>query len=417
MKNLFKVFKFELFGLLNKKVFKVTTAIFCVAAIVLLSIPAALNTFTPALFDEEIKQEKEHEKRKKYTFALVLNDDRVDEDLLIEKMSPSKLVFLENRDDLNYMIENEDIRAGFVVNNTDDYEYIVKDSSLVDDDKEIFYKTMVEIHRNTSLAEKGIDYKDVEKIYDTDIKEKITVLGKDNMNNYLIAYVLTFGLYFIVMFYGQNTAISVASEKSNRSMEILVTSTSTESLIFGKVLANALAGLIQFGTILLVAFATYRVNFKSLKNTLGSSLDVPVELLLNFFVFGSLGYLLYLFIYSAIGALVSRTEDIGTSSTPITMIYIVAFFTAILGLTYPDNVIIKVASFFPFTSFMAMFVRMSMSSVSLVEIVVSFVILVTTTILVGIASAKIYRLGTLMYGNPVKIGQALKLLKENRTKN
>ena len=417
MKNLFKVFKFELFGLLNKKVFKVTTVIFCLAAIVLLSIPSALNTFNPALFDEKIKQEKEFEKRKKYNFALVVNDDRVDQDFLIEKMSPSKLVFLENRDDLNSMIEKEDIRAGFVINSTDDYEYIVKDSSLVDEDKAIFHKAMVEIHRNTSLSEKGIDYKDVEKVYDTEVKERITVLGKDNMNNYLIAYALTFGLYFMVMFYGQNTATSVASEKSNRSMEILVTSTSTESLIFGKVLANALAGLIQFGIILLVAFATYKVNFRSLENTLGSSFDVPVELLLNFFIFGSLGYLLYLFIYSAIGALVSRTEDIGTSSTPITMIYIVAFFTAILGLTYPDNILIKIASFFPFTSFMAMFVRMSMSSVSVVEIVISLVILLTTTILVGIASAKIYRLGTLMYGNPVKLGKALKLLKDNKTKN
>ena len=411
MKNLFTVFKFELFNLLNKKAFKVTTAIFCIAAILLLSIPSFLTAIDSTLLDQETRAEKQLEKRLSDKFGIIINDKRVSSKDIKNKMSPSRVIILEDRDKLTDLIKSEEIKSGFIVNKTNEYEYVVDNSSMVDEDKELFKNVMTEIHRSIILGEKGIDYKQADKVYSTEINEKVTVLGQDNSKNYLPTYILTFGLYFIILFYGQNTAISVASEKSNRSMEILVTSTSTESLIFGKVMANALVGIIQFGTILLVAFGSYKLNSKAWGDALKFAFDVPVYLLINFALFGTLGYLLYLFIYSGIGALVSRTEDITTSATPVTLVYIVAFFISIIGLSFPSNIAVKIASYFPFTSFMAMFVRVSMSSVSVLEIVLSLSILLISTILVGIFSAKIYRLGTLRYGNPIKISEAFKILR------
>lgn len=411
MKNLFTVFKFELFNLLNKKAFKVTTAIFCIAAILLLSIPTFLNAVNSTLLDQETREKKQLDKRLDDKFGIIINDERVSSKDLKDKMNPSKLIIVEDKDKLTDLIKSKTIKSGFIVNNTNEYEYVVDNSSMVDEDKALFKEAITEIHRDTVLSEKGIDYKQVDKVYATEINETTTVLGNDNSKNYLPTYILTFGLYFIILFYGQNTAISVASEKSNRSMEILVTSTSTKSLIFGKVMANALVGIIQFGTILLVAFGSYKLNSKAWGDTLKFVFDIPAYLLINFALFGTLGYLLYLFIYSGIGALVSRTEDITTSATPITLVYLVAFFVSIIGLNFPSNIIVKIASYFPFTSFMAMFVRVSMSSVSIVEIVISLGILLVSTILVGIFSAKIYRLGTLRYGNPIKLSEAFKLLR------
>lgn len=413
MRNLFIVFKFELLSLLNKKAFKITTLIFCIAAIVVFSIPTALNTFDSNLFNEEAKAKKKLEERKKEKFGVVIDDDNIDEEELKERLSPTTILILKDKEEIKNLLNSSKISAGFVIENTDKYEYIINNSSLIDDNKNIFDNTLLDIHREKKLSEKGIDSREVDKIYNTQIDSTTTVLEKDNSKNYFATYILTFGLYFIILFYGQNTATSVASEKSNRSMEILVTSTSTQSLIFGKVIANALAGIVQFGIIIIVSLLSYKANSKALGDTLSSVFDVPSQILINFIIFATLGYLLYLFIYSAIGALVSRTEDINTSSMPITLIYIVAFFTAIIGLSYPNNIVVKIASYFPFTSFMAMFVRISMSNVSIIEILISLVILLTTTVLVGVFSARIYRLGTLMYGNPIKIREAFKLLRKD----
>ena len=72
------------------------------------------------------------------------------------------------------------------------------------------------------------------------------------------------------------------------------------------------------------------------------------------------------------------------------------------------------SSFIPFSSSMTMLIRVAMGTVSNFEIVISFIILLASTILTALASAKIYRLGTLMYGNPIKLRNALKWFKKEK---
>ena len=90
----------------------------------------------------------------------------------------------------------------------------------------------------------------------------------------------------------------------------------------------------------------------------------------------------------------------------------IGFFISISSLTNSDTLLIKVASFIPFTSSMTMLVRVALGSVSNFEIIISLVILIISTILTAFGAAKIYRLGTLMYGNPIKLRNALKWLKK-----
>lgn len=73
-----------------------------------------------------------------------------------------------------------------------------------------------------------------------------------------------------------------------------------------------------------------------------------------------------------------------------------------------------IASYVPFSSFMSMFVRVAMGSVSMVEVAISLLILAGSTIFIGIMAAKIYRMGTLRYGNPIKMKDAIKQLKNSK---
>ena len=95
------------------------------------------------------------------------------------------------------------------------------------------------------------------------------------------------------------------------------------------------------------------------------------------------------------------------------MIYIASFLIAIIGMTSDsNNIVMKVASFIPFTSGNAMFVRVAMGSVEIWEIIISGVILVASCVIAGLLAAKIFRFGTLHYGNPIKLKTALKKAKQ-----
>lgn len=411
MRGLLTVLKFELFNFLKNKVFKVSTIILCLLVIIGLTIPTIMDTFGKPIFGDKKKEEISYTDSK-IKYGVLIKENTIKLDDLQAQLPDNELINVKNEDELSNLVISDNITAGFIVNSPTNYEYLVKNTSMDDGNRFAFESALLNLYRNKTLSEKGIDYNEVMEVYNIPMEYETTVLGKDGMKNYLYTYILIFGLYFVVLFYGQLTATAVASEKSNRTMEILVTSTSTKNLIFGKVIAGALAGIIQFGALILVASITYKLNIQAWDNNLDFIFNIPGNVLATFSIFGILGYLFYLFIYGVIGALVSRTEDVGTSSTPLTIVFIVAFFISMMGLTNPDMYALKVASFIPFTSFMAMFVRVSMGNVSSLQIVTSLLILAVSTIITGIFGAKIYRLGTLMYGNPIKITKAIKMLKD-----
>ena len=95
------------------------------------------------------------------------------------------------------------------------------------------------------------------------------------------------------------------------------------------------------------------------------------------------------------------------------MLIMIVYFIVMFQLPTPDSTIMKICSFLPFSSYSAMFVRIGMGSVATSEIVISAVILFASTIAAGWLAAKIYRMGTLRYGNPIKLSTALKNLKNN----
>lgn len=416
MKNLGKVFKFEVYKLINTKGFKITNIIFIAIIIIGLSVPTIMNAFGKPLFGDEadlIKEDKlKNEEMEKY--GVIIENDVVNFNSLKTRFLDDQLVELENEKELKDLVLAEEVQVGFIIKTPTNFEYIVNNANMYDSNDYIMREALSSVYKENTLISRGIDYGEIEEIYNTPIKSETIILGKDSKESYFYTYILIFALYMIILIYGQIIATSVTSEKSNRSMEILVTSTSTESLIFGKVLAGALVGVLQFAMLILIAYFAYKLNVKAWDHSIDFIFDIPANILGVFALFGTLGYLLYLFIYGTIGALVSKTEDIGTSMTPVVIFFVAAMFIAMSGLINPDTIIVKVASFIPLTSFLVMFVRVAMGYVPMIQIIISLVLLGGTTILVGIFASKIYRLGTLMYGNPVKIRQAIKLLREDR---
>ena len=154
---------------------------------------------------------------------------------------------------------------------------------------------------------------------------------------------------------------------------------------------------------------------------LGGNLDMAAlagdeNVMLLFFV---LGFLIYAFMFGAVGSTASKLEDINTSVMPLTMLFVVAFVVVMTSMSSGnvDNIVMKVCSFIPFTSPMSMFTRIAMSTVPWYEIVISIVILIASTIGIGVLAAKIYRVGVLLYGTPPKIGAIIKAVMAADRKN
>lgn len=236
---------------------------------------------------------------------------------------------------------------------------------------------------------------------------------KFNPMNFITVYVLMTLFFFSAMLTGNMIASEVTSEKSSRVMEILITSVSPLTQMFGKVIGVFLVGLLQIG----VFGVTIAINLMLPHNRnvlAGFDLDfsqMPLDVLGYGLVFYILGYFLYALLYAAVGSIVSRTEDLGQAVTPLTMLSLAAFYIGIFSLNSTNSLLMKISSFVPFTSPTTMIARIGLGEIAFWEILLSLALLLASIFFFGWLSAKIYRTGVLMYGKRPSMKELRKAMK------
>ena len=386
MRKFWIVLKYELRDYLNSKGF--------VAMTLLLAIAGAVLLFLPRFVDMS-----------GFTGVQIVGNGSQPEDMEEEQ----KTVFGEELE----LSVKAGYDAGFVVTGPTEYEYYVFNKSMSDSNTVLFNGLLQQLYRIDYCARNGLDVNEITEMYNVPITVNEQILNKDTGSNYWYCYVLVIVVFMLITLYGQMIAVSVTNEKSNRAIEVLVTSTTPNSLLFGKVIAGALGSLAQVGIILGATLLSYQVNREQWGGALDMFLHVPGEVLVAFAFFGLGGYLFYAFLYGALGALVSKTEDISKSISGLMTVIMVVYFFSLIQLSNVDGPVIKVLSYLPVSSYSTMFARIAMGTVAPWEPVVSFLILAASIFGAGVLGAKIYRMGTLRYGNPIKIGTALKDLKKS----
>ncbi|WP_200416485.1 ABC transporter permease [Virgibacillus salexigens] len=216
-----------------------------------------------------------------------------------------------------------------------------------------------------------------------------------------IVYIMLFLLYMAVITYGNMIATDVATEKSSRVMEILVSSASPVTHMFAKIIGTAFVGLTQISLFLIVGYTLITTKQDELTEGIFSTFgigDTSVSVYIYAIVFFILGYLLYATLAAMLGSLVSRIEDVQQLIMPMIFLVMIAFFIAIFGLSVPESNLVKITSFIPFFAPMIMFLRVGMLDIPVWEIALSIGILVATITLLAIVGARVYKGGVLMYG-------------------
>lgn len=311
-------------------------------------------------------------------------------------------------------ITSGEAECAFVLNSLTSYTYYVNNLSLYDDNTHIADTALQNIYRISAMTESGIPASQAENILSLQIDHETESLGKDQIQNFFYTYIMIFALYMVILLYGQMVATNVATEKSSKAMELLITSADPSSMMFGKVIASCLAGLIQLICVFGSAFLFFHLNKNDWNNNMiiRSIFDMPVSLLLYMLLFFILGFFIYAFMFGAVGSMASKLEDINTSAMPATLLFVAGFLVVMMSMSSGnvDTLLMKICSYIPFTSPMAMFTRIAMSTVPVYEVLLSVLILIGSVIGVGIFSAKIYRVGVLLYGTTPKISSVIKAM-------
>jgi ABC-2 type transport system permease protein len=316
----------------------------------------------------------------------------------------------ENRDELVNSISDGENELGFVVLAPTKFESIWQDRDLENMAETTFSNLLQGIHAGTMLAEKGISLKEVNAIQNIQVEYTTTIMGKDTSINLLIAFLLLFVVYMIVILYGNVTATLIAREKDSRTMELLITSTKPTSLILGKVCASAVSAILQVAVIGLAGYLGFILNKDLLPDFIIDALSgtLTKEYIITYIYFSVVGYTLYLFLYASLGSMVSKVEDVSSATAPVVFLFLIGYIVSSFSMSAPNSNLVMIVSLIPFTSVMLMPFRTAIATVPTWQYLLSGGLLLVTTILLAFLSIKIYRQGTLNYGNKRGIIHAIK---------
>ena len=147
------------------------------------------------------------------------------------------LVSFDSEDALKKAVEEEETAAGFAVHSLSDYDYYVYNKSMDNSDAAVFDSYLGMLVKLDYCEKHDLDLNEFMEASYKEITHDEYVLGKDSTQNFWYCYVLVILIFMLIIMYGMSIASSVTNEKSNRSIEILVTSTDSTALLFGKVFA------------------------------------------------------------------------------------------------------------------------------------------------------------------------------------
>jgi ABC-2 type transport system permease protein len=226
---------------------------------------------------------------------------------------------------------------------------------------------------------------------------------------YLMAIFMLTILFSIIMAYGQLIMRGVLEEKNNRIVEILISSTNTKSLFYGKIIGIGLAGLTQVALWIIIGFLFFSQTSFDINQNILSFLSL--ELAVYFVVFFILGYFMYSILFSIVGAAVNTDQEAQQFAAPITYLLVIPFILGIMVTQNPNSLPVVIASLFPLFTPTLMFMRIGVAIPSFFQIMLSITLSILTIMFMAWLGAKIFRTGLLMYGKKPSIKEILKWIR------
>ena len=415
MKGFFTVLGYTFKENSRKKTFIISTAITLILTILVISIPAIIKNFDK---NDKNKTEQGSTLAENKGIVFVIDSKGIIKGNLnkLDTVFPEYKFKSETAGNINSLkanVKKEENNALLIFdekNGVPTFDYIVKQSGSGLDPSQLsqFIKKIFV----TDLLKKANVSDNVSQMLQSDISYKVNELGKGKASSYFASMVISMLLFFVIYFYGYGVAMSVASEKTSRVMELLVTSTKPSIIILGKSAAMGLLGLVQLFMVVCTGILTYKLTFPENFKIGGQLLDLssftPFSGVMIVFYF-ILGYSLFAMMNAVAGATVSKAEDVNSALTPISFISIAGFYMGYFSLSLPKGTVAIVSSIIPFSAPFSMPSRILATEVPAWQITASVFSLIITIIFIAWVSIKIYSSAILHYGKRLRLKDLLRM--------
>lgn len=308
-------------------------------------------------------------------------------------------------------------------------------------------REMKQVVEHQKLLASGID-PDIVKASKTSINVSTIRMDEESGEKtsyaeleYIIGLVLALVIYFAIFLFSNQVLRGVIEEKTNRIIEVIISSVKPFELMMGKIVGIALVGLTQFLLWIVLTIGIYLVASGILigpevmspsgtvmteeisqiaETTEGQDIMLEAVNMVQSINFGAIlwsflfyfvfGYLLYAAMFAAIGGMVDNETDSNQFSTVVSLPLIVAIVCSTAMVNNPDSSLGLWLSMIPFTSPISMMIRIPFG-VPYWQVAVSLILLILTYILITWLAGKIYRTGILMYGKKPSFKEIWKWLR------
>jgi ABC-2 type transport system permease protein len=273
---------------------------------------------------------------------------------------------------------------------------------------ERFSRTIEEVIVEKRLVSQGLDPAKIKKLMaDVNVKSiKVSEKGEEKESGFLetffSGYILIMVLMFLILTSAQLLIRSVVEEKSNRVIEVLLSSCSARDLMVGKILGLSGLGLLQ-----IFVWGLIGMGF-AMKS--GANLFAMDQLLLSA-VYVVLGYLLYSAIFVAVGSPVTTEQEAQQITQYVTLILVFPIVLAIPATQNPDSMLIKVLSFIPLMTPAFMIMRIPIQMPALWELLTTIALLIVSGVFMMWAAGKIFRTAILVYGKRPTIPELIRWIR------
>ena len=398
MNNFFLILGHSYMSKLKAKSFIISTVIIAAALVLLANFDSVISSFTD---DEESKIAVQDETGKLYD-PLAQQLETMNSDI---QLVPSS----QSTEEVEKKIESEELKGLLILSENGDglpkamYKSNSLSESTVTGELQIAMQNIKSAQAASKLELSGEELALLSG--PVEFEKEALVEGAKSEEELSqargIVYVLLFFIYFSVIAYANMTAMEVATEKSSRVMEILISSVSPVKQMFAKIIGIGLAGLTQLAVILGVGYLTL---IRKKDELVGGFFDgfgfesLSISVIIYAVIFFLLGYFLYATLAALLGSLVSRIEDVQQMIMPMTFLIMIGFFISMFGLGNPESGFVTVTSYIPFFTPMVMFLRVGMLNLPMYEPIIGIVLLLLTIVLLGVFGARVYRGGVLLYG-------------------
>ncbi|AXV41667.1 ABC transporter permease [Staphylococcus warneri] len=309
-----------------------------------------------------------------------------------------------NKQEAKKQVKNEKLKEAYIIKLKDKQQLsatIISKESVSQEKEQKVNGILTSIQSKLVASQLHLNNNDLKKLQSQSKVDSQVLSDKKNQQlnegqkllNLVLVYAILMLMFFIVFNYATQVAMEIATEKTSRVIEMIITSVSPITHIMAKIAGVIAVALTQIVMIVVVAIiCIFAFDLKRMLKGFDVSMShITWQVLIVGLLCMIIGILTYVLLAAILGSLATRIEDINQTLMPLTLFAMIAFYIAIFSMFKPEILLIKITSFIPFLAPFELLVRAQSTELQIWEIIVSILISVVVMLILLWIAVKTYK--------------------------